>query len=116
MVILSLQRVLLSAWNVSSETLERKRRLERGLGLELGLELERRACPPQRDREGLFADARDRRAAVTVSEGDTALSENRAASGRVAGVTCDRLEGVSPQTFVVFSVGSGTYRFVWNAQ
>jgi len=53
---------------------------------------------------------------VTVSEGDTALSENRAASGRVAGVTFDRLEGVSPQTFVVFSVGSGTYRFVWNAQ
>jgi hypothetical protein len=51
-----LQLVLLSAWNVSSETLERKR-------------------------------------------------------GASAGS-----EGVSPQTFVVFSVGSGTYQFVWNAQ
>jgi hypothetical protein len=31
-------------------------------------------------------------------------------------VKFDRVEGVSPDSFVVFTVGSGTYQFAWNAQ
>ncbi|MEP6651869.1 MAG: family 78 glycoside hydrolase catalytic domain [Myxococcales bacterium] len=53
-------------------------------------------------------------AGVTVSEGGTAIFKNGAAAGSVPGVTFDRVEGVSPQAFVVFTVGSGTYQFAWN--
>ena len=55
-------------------------------------------------------------AGVTVSEGDTAIFKNGAAAGSVPGVAFDRVEGVSPQSFIVFTVGSGTYQFAWNAQ
>jgi alpha-L-rhamnosidase len=55
-------------------------------------------------------------AAVTVSEGGTEIFKNGAATGSAPGVTFDRVEGASPQSFVVFTVGSGTYELVWNAQ
>ncbi|MEO8215430.1 MAG: alpha-L-rhamnosidase C-terminal domain-containing protein, partial [Myxococcales bacterium] len=55
-------------------------------------------------------------AGVTVTEGGTAIFKNGAASGTVPGVKFDRVEGVSPDSFVVFAVGSGTYQFAWNAQ
>lgn len=53
---------------------------------------------------------------VTVTEGGTAIFKNGAAGGSVPGVTFDHVEGVSPQAFVVFAVGSGAYKFAWNAQ
>ena len=53
---------------------------------------------------------------VTVTEGGTAIFKNGAAAGTVPGVTFDRVDGTSPQAFVVFTVGSGTYQFAWNAQ
>ena len=55
-------------------------------------------------------------AALTVSEGGTVIFKNGSAAGSVPGVTFDRVEGVSPQSFVVLTVGSGTYQFVWNAE
>ena len=55
-------------------------------------------------------------AGVTVTESGTAIFKNGAAPGSVSGVTFDHVEGVSPQAFVVFAVGSGTYQFAWNAQ
>jgi alpha-L-rhamnosidase len=55
-------------------------------------------------------------ASVTVSEGDTEIFKNGAAAGSAPGVTFDRVEGASPQAFIVFAVGSGTYDFIWNAQ
>ena len=55
-------------------------------------------------------------AGVTVSESGTEIFKNGAASGSAPGVTFDHVEGVSPQAFVVFAVGSGTYQFAWNAQ
>jgi hypothetical protein len=55
-------------------------------------------------------------AAVTVSEGGTEIFKSGAATGSAPGVTFDRVEGMSPQAFVVFAVGSGTYELVWNAQ
>ena len=55
-------------------------------------------------------------ASVTVTEGGTAIFKNSAAAGTVPGVTFDRVEGTSPQAFVVFTVGSGSYEFAWNAQ
>jgi len=90
----------------------------RGLGLERerGLGLERRKCPVNATAKVYLPTLATAAAAPTVGESDTAIFENGAASGSVAGVTFDRVEGVSPQTFVVFSVGLGTYRFVWNAQ
>ena len=53
---------------------------------------------------------------MTVSESGTEIFKNGAASGSAPGVTFDHVEGVSPQGFVVFAVGSGTYQFAWNAQ
>lgn len=55
-------------------------------------------------------------AATTVSESGVEIFKNGAASGSVLGVTFDHVEGVSPEAFVVFAVGSGTYEFVWSAQ
>jgi alpha-L-rhamnosidase len=55
-------------------------------------------------------------ASVTVSEGGTEIFKNSAATGSAPGVTFDRVEGASPQAFVVFSVGSSTYKLAWNAQ
>jgi alpha-L-rhamnosidase len=55
-------------------------------------------------------------AAVTVKEGGMEIFKNGAAAGSVPGVTFNRVEGVSPQAFVVFAVGSGTYDFFWSVQ
>jgi hypothetical protein len=54
--------------------------------------------------------------AVTVSEGGTEILKNGAAAASVPGATFERVEGVSPNAFVVFAVGSGTYQFAWNAK
>ena len=53
---------------------------------------------------------------VTVSEGGKEIVKNGAASGTVPGVKFERVEGVSPQAFIVLTVGSGAYQFAWNAQ
>jgi alpha-L-rhamnosidase len=53
---------------------------------------------------------------VTVSESGMEIFKNGAAAGSVPGVTFDRIEGASPQAFIVFAVGSGSYDFGWNAQ
>jgi alpha-L-rhamnosidase len=55
-------------------------------------------------------------APITVSEGGTEIFKNGAATASVPGVTFARVEGASPNAFVVFAVGSGTYQFAWNAK
>ena len=54
---------------------------------------------------------------VSISEGDTALWNDGIASGKVAGVSYNDLDGVYPSgnNYVIFNVGSGTYHFssVW---
>jgi hypothetical protein len=51
-----------------------------------------------------------------MSESGTEIFKNGAAAGSAPGVTFDRIEGTSPQAFVMFAVGSGSYDFAWNAQ
>ncbi len=53
---------------------------------------------------------------VSVDESGTTIFKNGAAAASAPGVTFDHVDGVSPHTFLVFAVGSGTYQFGWNVQ
>ena len=53
-------------------------------------------------------------AAVTIAESGTTIFQGGGAAGRVEGVAYDHTEGSVPGAVVVWSVGSGRYRFTWN--
>jgi hypothetical protein len=51
---------------------------------------------------------------VLVKESGTSLWQNGATNGSAAGVAFDRLQSTGSQTYLVWTVGSGTYVFSWN--
>ena len=52
--------------------------------------------------------------AVSIAETGTTIFRRGEAVGRVEGVAYDHTEGSAPGAAVVWSVGSGCYRFTWN--
>jgi hypothetical protein len=51
---------------------------------------------------------------LIVKESGSTIWQNGAATGGVAGVTFNHIQGSGTKTSLVWSVGSGTYQFVWN--
>jgi hypothetical protein len=51
---------------------------------------------------------------LLVKESGTTIWQNGAASGSATGVTFDHVQGAGSQTYLIWTVGSGSYQFVWN--
>ncbi len=51
---------------------------------------------------------------LLVKESGTTIWQNGAANGNSTGVAFDHTQGSGAQTYSVWSIGSGTYQFVWN--
>jgi hypothetical protein len=51
---------------------------------------------------------------LMVKESGTTIWQNGAASGSATGVTFDHVQGAGSQTCLIWTVGSGSYQFVWN--
>jgi hypothetical protein len=54
-------------------------------------------------------------AALMVTESGTTIWQGGKVDRKVSGVTFDHMEHTTAQTYMVWSVGSGDYRFSWNA-
>jgi alpha-L-rhamnosidase len=51
---------------------------------------------------------------LVVKESGTTIWQNGAAAGSATGVTFDQVQGTNSQTYLVWTVGSGSYQFAWN--
>jgi hypothetical protein len=51
---------------------------------------------------------------LLVKESGTTIWQNNAATGTAVGVTYDHTQGSGAQTYLVWTVGSGSYQFAWN--
>jgi alpha-L-rhamnosidase len=51
---------------------------------------------------------------LLVKESGTTIWQKGAASGSATGVTFDHVQGAGLQTYLIWTVGSGSYQFVWN--
>ena len=52
---------------------------------------------------------------LVVKESGTTIWQNGAVAGSATGVTFDHVQGTGSQTYQIWTVGSGSYQFVWNA-
>ncbi|MGA9627191.1 MAG: alpha-L-rhamnosidase C-terminal domain-containing protein [Bryobacteraceae bacterium] len=51
---------------------------------------------------------------LLVKESGTTIWQNGAVAGSATGVAFDHVQGTGSQTFQIWTVGSGSYQFVWN--
>ena len=51
---------------------------------------------------------------LQVKESGTTIWQNGSVAGSATGVTFDHVQGTGSQTYMIWTVGSGTYQFVWN--
>jgi len=51
---------------------------------------------------------------LLITESGTTIWQNGAPTGSAVGVAFDHVEGTGSQTYMVWTVGSGSYQFAWN--